>query len=74
MKYADGTEQKYTILNADLVQGDVLATNDTYEVVYEPGKVFKLCKNSFGATFSIYNLFRKVDISDFENIFVDVVI
>ena len=38
MKYADGTEQKYTILNADLVQGDVLATNDTYEVVYEPGK------------------------------------
>ena len=38
MKYADGSEKDYTILNADLVQGDVLATNDTYEVVYEPGK------------------------------------
>ena len=38
MKYADGSEKDYTILNSDLVQGDVLATNDTYEVVYEPGK------------------------------------
>ena len=38
MKRADGTVTNYTTLNADLVKGDVLATNDTYEVVYEPNK------------------------------------
>lgn len=38
MKKADGTVTNYTTLNADLVKGDVLATNDTYEVVYEPNK------------------------------------
>lgn len=38
MNYADGSGKDYTILNADLVQGDVLATNDVYQVVYEPGK------------------------------------
>lgn len=34
-------------INADLVQGDVLGTDDTYEVVYEPGKYIYFYVNPY---------------------------